>query len=205
MHVGLLYRDPAGQTQFLHLAFHHQLIKQRPAAGQGYLWADGGAWISDPESAANAEFLSDYIELASRNTDIAYGVIPPDEAFDEGGRYAALDPSKGLTCATFVALVLKSAGFPVVALETWRAREGDDAWRRSVVGLLKTHDAPEQARLIEGQQAPFRLKPDEIAIAVVQPTIPVTFDEAIALSPALTSQLLSPGAPIDPSTECQSP
>lgn len=189
MHVGLIYEDPQGQPSFAHLAFHHDVRKDAPPNDEAYLW-DDCAWLSDPDVRSSAEYLADYIETCVRNTNVDYGIDPPDEAFSESGQYNGLNPSKGLTCATFIAAVLKGAGFPVVDLSTWSRRtEEDDKWGAGVMALLRRH-APERAAQIHGQTVPFRLKPDELAAAAADIAIPVSFERAIDLAVPLREAML---------------
>jgi hypothetical protein len=188
MHVGLIYEDPQGQPSFAHLAFHHDLRKDAPPNEEAYLWADC-AWLADPGVRSNAEYLADFIETCIRNTNVDYGIDPPDDAFDASGQYIDLDPSKGLTCATFIAAVLRSAGFPVVDLSTWCSRAEDDDWGAGVMRLLQ-HLAPARAAQLQGQTVAFRLKPDELAAATADIAIPVSFERAIELAEPLREPML---------------
>ncbi len=190
LHVGLVYVDPKGERSFAHLAFHNDLRKEPPPDADGYLW-DDCAWLAEPRLRANAEAVAVFIETCVRRTDVPYGMDPPDDAFDAQGRYDELDPSKGLTCATFIAAVMKSVGFPVVDLTTWENRVGDEQWKQSVLRLLRRH-CPDRARQVEGSQARFRLRPEEIAAATAATAIPVEFKPAVEMGAALREIALQP-------------
>lgn len=183
MHVGLLYVDPDGAPHLLHLAFHHDLRKEPLPSQDEYLW-DDCAWLASPKMRANAELIADFIETCAQNTDIDYGFSPPDDAFDADGKYDALNPSKGLTCATFIAAIFKSAGFPTVKLETWPSRPDDEAWRQSVLRLLRRYE-PKRAAQLSGSEVAYRLKPSELAAASASSRAPLCFARAVRLAAPL--------------------
>ena len=189
MHVGLLYDDPEGAPHMLHLAFHHDLRKEPPPNRDEYLW-DDCAWLAAPRMRANAELIADFIETCALNTEIDYGFSAPDDAFDADGKYDALDPSKGLTCATFIAAVFKSAGFPTVKLETWPSRPDDEAWQQSVLRLLRRF-APERAAQLSGAEVAYRLKPSELAVASASSRAPLCFARAVRLAAQLEANLVA--------------
>ena len=188
MHVGLLYVEPEGDCRFVHLAFHHDLRNELAPNDHGYWWA-GCAWLAGEEQLANAEFLAEYIWACSQNTDVDYGFNPPPVAFGIDGKYDALNPSKGLTCATFVASVLKCGGFPVVRLEEWERRVEDDAWKQSVLRLLCRFGHQDRAEQIGHEEIAFRLKPDEAAAAAASQIIPLGLAQTIAIAEPLKDLL----------------
>lgn len=188
MHSGLLYVDPEGSPYFLHLAFHHDLVKEAPPNQDEYLW-DDCAWLASPGMKSNAELIADFIETCALNTAIDYGFAPPDDVFDADGKYDALDPTKGLTCATFIAAVFKSAGFPTVKLETWPSRPEDEAWRVSVLRLLRRL-RPERAKQLEGVGVDYRLKPSEVAASSVSHRAPLCFARAVRLAAPLEASMI---------------
>lgn len=189
MHTGLIYRNAAGEQRFLHLAFHHDLRDEIAPVSSRYFWADC-AWLALPDFEVVGDTLIAYIESVSEETEIAYGFDGSDVHFDGGGHYVSLDPAKGLTCATFIATVLESAGVPVVELTTWQPRADDEEWRAIIMEALQ-HEAPDRAAEVAQSPMEFRLRPDEIAGASTGVKLPLVFQEAIAAAQPIRAQLFA--------------
>lgn len=173
LHVGLVYRLTDGVPRMAHLAFHHDLRDEAAPTGHGYAWADCG-WLQDPDYASSGAFVARFIQGTLRRRDVRYGLNPDLDCYATG-QLVETDPRFGLTCATYIAAVLKGAGFDILDIGTWVARPGDEAWSRHVLALLDRY-APARAEELRGQVAPFRVRPDEMAAAVAGPSFPVTME-----------------------------
>jgi len=189
MHVGLVYRSSDGEQRFLHLAFHHDLRDESAPVSPHYFWADC-AWLSLPDYDVVGEALVAYIESVREETELPYGFDASGVQFDGGGHYVSLDATKGLTCATFIATVLESAGIPVVDLATWQSRPDDEAWRAIIMEALQ-EIAPARAAEVAHSTLEFRLRPDEIAGASISTQVPLVFSEAIAAAQPIRNQLFA--------------
>jgi hypothetical protein len=189
MHVGLLYRSTDGEQRFLHLAFHHDLQDQVAPVNARYFWADC-AWLALPDFEVVGDTLVSYIESVREETKVPYGFDGADVHFDGGGHYVSLDQVKGLTCATFIATVLESAGIPVVDLTTWQPREDDEKWRAIIMDALQER-APDRATEVAQSPMEFRLRPDEIAGASSGTKVPLVFQEALTAAQPIRAQLFA--------------
>lgn len=142
-----------------HLAFHEDLRCDPVYPQSGYVWSDC-LWLQDPDYAATATFVARFVKGILRNEKVDYGLLPDLDSFAEG-EYIARHPLVGLACASYVAAVLKGAGFDVIDLSTWKYRPEDDVWSDQVLDMLRRY-APARAAGLEGQRAPFRVRPDEV-------------------------------------------
>lgn len=105
LHVGLVYRLTDGVPRMAHLAFHHDLRDEAAPTGHGYAWADCG-WLQDPDYASSGAFVARFIQGTLRRRDVRYGLNPDLDCYATG-RLVETDPRFGLTCATYIAAVLK--------------------------------------------------------------------------------------------------
>ena len=191
MHVGLVYRDTEGDQRFIHLAFHYDLRDEPAPSSAAYLWADCN-WLGAPEADLKRDIITSFIESVREEAKVPYGFDASGTHFDGGGQFISLDPSKGLTCATFVASVFESAGFPVVDLATWEKRSDDEVWRAILMDVLQ-HHAPERAAQVAGSAMEFRLRPDEIAAASCGSDVPIPFPQAVAAAEPIRDVLFPAG------------
>ncbi|MBA9070209.1 hypothetical protein FHR71_003973 [Methylobacterium sp. RAS18] len=187
MHVGLAF-ETGGITRMAHLASHEALLCSPLREEKGYAWADCG-WLQDPDYASSAEYIALFIKASLRNDKVPYGLDPDLDSF-ASQEFVARDPIQGLTCATYIAAVLRGAGIEVVDIATWRHRPEDDAWSEAVLEELQRR-APLRAAELAGQRARFRVRPDEMAFAVAEMSVPVSFDQAVAGATGVRAILLA--------------
>ena len=177
LHVGIVFRLSDGTPWIAHLAFHEKLRDHAAPTGDRYAWADC-RWLQTDEHSHSGPFVARFIQGTLRNRKVRYGLDPRLDCFSTG-TYGEDDPRYGLTCATYVAAALKGAGIDLLDITTWIARPGDEAWTNAVLRALR-EGAPERAAELEGQRAPFRVRPDEVAAAAEGPIFPISMTEAEA-------------------------
>ncbi len=192
MHVGILF-EASGGTKFLHLAIHERLLCDA-APPVPYHWSDCD-WLGTGRYLGSEDHLLNVIEVAAERGDVAYGYVPPSDLYDGAGHLLTIAATEGVTCATFVALLFKAAGFPVVDLAGWRPRAEDAAGREGVLDYLRRRH-PERYEIVRDQDVPFRLHPHEVATAAARTRIPTRFAEAELLSRPLYDALLPQGGAV---------
>jgi hypothetical protein len=178
LHVGIIYRDPAKQPWVVHLAWHerlgHEPVGQFAAANPKL----------DP---AEEFFLAAYFQrlaLSPRNRTIPYNLKhEPDVAFDRNGNYAPPPDATGLSCATFVVAAFRSAGKDLVDTATWLVRgepeRGADeaAQEKFLTRLAAKPETRGQAERIRGEAGGPRVRPQDVAGACLEDTLPATFSQ----------------------------
>lgn len=184
LHVGILYRRQEGPIHFAHLARHEACFDEEARNDRGYFWEDS-AWYTAPGMEGAAIALAAYIRSCASESAIPYSPIVGAARFDELGRYENGGPLEGLTCASYVHTVLKSGGFDAVEIGTWGPRLDDATWWSNLIPYL----GPRGDELRD-LTLPYRLRPDEIAVACVSGDAPLNFSQAVAQGAILTNQLL---------------
>lgn len=105
---------------------------------------------------------------------------------DGDGTYSfvAKTPGKGVTCATFVMLVLQTVGFPLLDIETWQTRPEDIQWQECIMQTLRQHSGmtEQEADLVAQDIGSVRFRPIEVASAAQNEPWPVNFETATALA-----------------------
>lgn len=178
-HVGILYRrDASGNCAHLHLAGHLRL-QNDDAVIPGACWvvpALDELALSDLR--ASASLIAK--RLASKG--VPYALRPLDARFDGDG-LLQLNQSRGLTCATFVLLVMAHALVTLVDATTWdedRTSERvriDESAQATLVAYLRRHDA-HHADLLAQEVGCARIRAEEVAAASGMTGHPITFMRA---------------------------
>ena len=175
-HATFIYRANDGTLNQLHLAWHMLLRDEPFPEGDGYFWGRLGL---DP---INQRVLSAFLPTVDAIAgSVPYGIDweSTQECFNPDGSLILLPLGKGLTCATFLAAILKSQGYQLVDIATWPVRPDDIVWQEEIITLLSQREAnlehvEEMRRDVGGK----RLKPAEAVGACFQLDWPVGFDEA---------------------------
>lgn len=155
-HCGFLYNSELGSSKnsfFLHLGNPLHLYNEAELDQNNFLGYINSKpnflWL--PFSDVPTQFLklirSKCIIIAKKNNALPYGVFHDEETFfDAEGNLILGQDSNGLTCATFVKVVLKGCGVDVLEENGWpEERETDVYWlngmiehyKKDVVGLHK--------------------------------------------------------------------
>lgn len=182
-HVVFVYEAPDGSLRLSHLEWHRRFRGDAPWDGQ-YYWCTA-AGMDELNRKTIAAWLH---ALARKPQSMDYGLSFDDCEFiaDGDGTYAfvAKTPGKGVTCATFVMLVLQTVGFPLLDAETWQTRPEDVQWQESIIQTLRQHSGmtEQEADLVAQDVGSARFRPIEVATAAQHDPWPVNFHTATALA-----------------------
>jgi hypothetical protein len=179
LHSGFVYRTGHGSTRILHLAFHHRLVDEE--ASSPFRWAD----ISIDSD--NKIVLSRLLALvAGTDSKIAYGFDSTGAAFNSSTGALVPPPiGKGMTCATFILVILAGYAYYPLDKTTWPERPEDTEWQANIIGLLEKVQAPREHIVgVLQDVGAKRIRPDEVVGAVTAPTEdwPLDFKSARALA-----------------------
>ena len=189
-HVSLIYSGADGEPRLSHLAWHCRLIDE--PWDSTYVWCEA-AGLDAVNVAVVASYLRS-IDIGRPNvpygfqflgcrfeTDPASGLI----VFRSGA------PGAGLTCATFVVLVFSSLSLPLLDPLSWpNQRDGDDAWRETIVDLLRRHGVAEsRIRQIESSPPDVRIRPEDVLASASLNDWPVAYGSIAALLDTVIAEL----------------
>lgn len=175
-HIGILHRaTDEERVAFLHLAWHYRL-REDESPKDDYVWID-------PEvPPARARQTAAFCRKLSRNnqTGIPYAFSAPNDCFDEASARFLLGGTRyGLTCATFVVAVFRATGLQMLDDDTWKDRDGDAEWQRSIIPLLRQSGADEaHVRHVESEVGSIRFRPEDVGGAAANSPWPVDFEQA---------------------------
>lgn len=162
-HVGLLYRPDAGAPpRMLHLGWHHQLNDAVVGDSYACVLLTGLPKLLAPFVVTTCKLAA----AAPENQKMPYGFGYQVNSVrqDPTTGVITLHGPSGLTCATFVLAMLDVAGFVLLDLATWEAREGDERWKDAVLDLLEQHGAsPEHVESVRADRSHTRVRPDDVA------------------------------------------
>lgn len=212
LHVALVF-DAEGVSRALELAWHRDVRCQ--------LVENEGLFAAPDLHPANARAMAMFCDAVAEHNatfdgpaPIPYWIGYGGEVFTAAGRWLH---STGLTCATFVYAIFLSMGYQAAVPSSWSARDEDAVWQCSILRQLAVK-YPDEARVQRCLVGCTRLRPEEVAVALVQPpaswpTVFSTVDQgASALRERLGVEPFSacfakPGVPLgcflQPSTSSQ--
>jgi hypothetical protein len=177
-HAGVLYqRSLDDAVRHLHLAWHHRLCDEAGLAG-------GVGWIEPtlPEDVIeDVAFLAELVAAREENGTVPYGLSLERAKVDDRG-VVVLDGERGLTCATFVMIVIAKVGVSLLDRETWNTDPDDDrraedaAHQRSLVSYLRnTPGASQHAADVAREVGCTRFRAEEVAAATALSPRPVPY------------------------------
>ena len=170
-HVGLCYFYE-GKHRFLHLAWHHKLTDDEKIDKRRCY-----APLSKHED--HQLVIAGFLAVVKDNAGLVpYGIDyeSAEACIQPDGSLVCLPLGKGLTCATFVADVLRAAGYRLLDFSTWPERPSDAVWQNWVIQTMKSTGVdPEYIKYIEQDIGAKRLRPEEAAGACVTSPWPVSY------------------------------
>ena len=194
-HIGILHKKDGGGVKLLHLAWHFVLKNSDPKPCY--------AWVDVPIHPARARQVAVRCRQIFRNNPrgLPYAFSPPNDCFDAEQSTYLFGPTRhGLTCATFVIAVFQTAGIRIVRDETWPAsRPDDDVWKQKIIAALQNPRitnpvaTAEHIAFIQAEAGSTRFRPEEVAGAAANNTIPTAFDEAEKLAAETLQKLIQDG------------
>ncbi len=189
-HVAFIYEAPDSSLRLSHLEWHRRF---RPYD----LWNNQYYWSSaDGMEALNRKTVAAWLFALSQNPQIIdYGLSFEGCEFtqDATGSWAFISQSgKGITCATFIMLVLETVGFPLLEKGTWPARAEDTSWQNSMLELLKQHTDMTAAdlELVAKDVGCVRFRPIEVVAAADHGDWPVAYETAVELASVILAEII---------------
>ncbi|MCK6514912.1 hypothetical protein L6R46_07655 [Myxococcota bacterium] len=123
-----------------------------------------------------------------RDKTFPYALGDFGSTFDDRGGLVLAPGSVGLTCATFVMAVLRSAGVEVLLEEGWPVRSEQDAfWLQALVGFAHPNHLAALTAQVEAGVA--RVHPHELLAACTLTPLPVTFSQVQPTAAAVIAKL----------------
>lgn len=187
-HLGIVFNEKGNRLKLLELGWHHKLfVKDLPLPKCGIAIP-----IALPPAASKG-VVAVVRAISRKLPKISYGIdfIASKGSF-AGSVYSAPRGSAGLTCASFVLEVLRTAGVPMILEETWRESDLNRDWGNEVVRILEEHGADHKhvAAVRQGING-LRLIPFELAAAATLPLNerPAAFESVQEIAAELRNQL----------------
>jgi hypothetical protein len=162
-HIGLAFHSAKSGPCVLHLAWHKVLKADQIPQQLHACWA---AFVPPLPKLASKQVVAFVRTVAARGAQINYGIdfISAQGSFLENGTYRPPRGSTGLTCASFVVEVLRSASIKLVKEETWQANPANEEWGNEVCYLLHTTGADaDHVEAVRSTVNGLRLRPFEVA------------------------------------------
>jgi hypothetical protein len=199
-HIGLCFHSGKNGLQLLHLAWHRNLRVEAIPADIRICWV---ADIIDIPTSAAKQLVALMRFVSSRKPHIGYGInlFKAKGSFDARGIYSAPVGSDGLTCATFVVEVLRSASINLVDESTWAFSQANVNWGVSVCrALADSGVAASHVDSVKSNISGFRMRPFEVAGVAQEANAswPVNFQHAQTCATRAEQELLA----YCPSSQC---
>jgi hypothetical protein len=139
-HTGIIFRGNTSSVYAIHLLGHRYLGKGRPPEG---------CWIIQIDvpriRISSITGLLRMVMKKYRFGGPSYGFSSPErEWFTAFGTVVPHKPGEGLTCTSMVIALFKSAGFPLIDLETWPSRNSDQ--QRKINWVLRNQERRPEMR-----------------------------------------------------------
>ena len=187
-HCGLLYRaHDGGQLLFIHLADHFRLNVGQPE--EGYYFVLPSLDSSDAKGLAAACGI-----VALRRPDIPYGFVPRGVSFNvTNGEVILKDDSSGVTCASFITMLLSSLGHELLVENEWPIGI-NDAWVKKTIDRMKENGVSSRhIRLIRAtKDVAVRFRPEEVVASGSSSPWPIDYELATSAAGHLMAQLPYP-------------
>lgn len=134
-HLGVAFHDKDKTPRLLHLAWHTDLRLEAIPDQVQQCWINQ---ILDLPPAASKGVVAFVRAVAKRMPTIKYGInaLAARNSFVTPG-YSPPKGSDGLTCASFVAEVLRGAKVPLVKIESWEESDKNRHWGEAVCLALQ--------------------------------------------------------------------
>ncbi len=187
IHTGILHREDSGQLNILDLRWHENL-RCEPAT-QEYHCVIPDLYEEEIDSITGLCRLIQKLNLGENTQKIpyAFGVAADTEINNTGD--IILKNGLGLNCSSFVLVVFKNAGVPILNIEGWpNNRTGDIERQQQLLEMMKTGlpnanppvppAQPEHIAKVEASLPCIRVRPEEVAGAAMADRIPSTFLES---------------------------
>lgn len=195
LHVGLAYEHNEDSVVFCHLAWHHRLRHDLDPPAQPHWSRSELYWKDVSLHPINRKVVAAWLEnLRHDSNRIPYGFDVRPPVFSEDGRYIPQALGKGMTCATFVVEVYRSTSFTLVDEGTWPNRPAEDAhWQAEILARLADgHAGQDHVDALRNDIGCIRIRPEEVASATLQDTLPASFESCRALAVQIKALFVTP-------------
>lgn len=165
-HLGIVFNEKGNKLKLMELGWHHKLLVSdipRPKCGVAIS-------LALPPAAGKA-VVAVVRAISRKLPKISYGIdfIASKGSF-VGSVYSPPKGSTGLTCASFVSEVLRSAAVTLVQEITWEHSPSNLEWAAEVIRTLREHGADDKHVVaVEKGVNGLRLIPFELAAAATLP------------------------------------
>jgi hypothetical protein len=170
LHAGLLHRRAGQHPGVLHLGWQDHLSEE---------WSWAKLWAvpeTEPEKLRVAAGVCRRImRVYKKRRAFPYALAWLGSDFNSRGGLRLKPGSKGLTCATFILAVFKTAGVELVLEEDWPIRTADDRRFLELVAGFATDEHLEVLRS-EVEAGCRRIQPHEVVGACACTPLPAAFE-----------------------------
>lgn len=176
-HAGMLHRPQEEVVNMLDLANDHWLRNSPPSNKYAWVQLELPA-VRLLSVAAMCRRIAKLYASPARG--LPYAFRYKDTVFSADGKMLLGKSEHGLTCATFILAVLKSAGVDLLKLDEWPQRDGDMDRHRELLTMLQGDPNVSRAHIAEvtGEVRCVRYRPEEVVGAASLAQLPVSFVDA---------------------------
>lgn len=183
-HSAMLYENLAGELRLLHLADNFDLRNHEPDSR--YKWVP--AALPRPKCKLLAVLCD---RVGSLGQQLPYGFDKNGISIDRtSGRVSPIPEEKGLTCASFILIMLETYGIRLLKEEEWPAGVNNEWQAQSIERLrLSGKSSAEQLRTMEESIGACRFTPTEVVGASTVRPWPVGYTQATTLGILLSVEI----------------
>lgn len=184
-HAGMLHRPQEEVVNMLDLANDHWLRNSPPSNKYAWVQLELPA-VRLLSVAAMCRRIAKLYASPARRLPYAFRYI--ETIFSVDGKMLLGKSEHGLTCATFILAVLKSAGVDLLKLGEWPQRDGDVDRHRELLAMLQGDSNVSRAHIAEvaAEVRCVRYRPEEVVGAASSAQLPVSFVDAETAAGRLT-------------------
>ncbi|MDF5776544.1 hypothetical protein [Pseudomonas syringae] len=189
-HLGIIFNEKQNKLKVMELGWHHVFyVSDIPHRRCGIAIP-----VALPPNAGKS-VIAVVRAVSRKKPKIPYGIdFVASKGSFLGTTYTPPKGSDGLTCASFVLEVLRSAAVPLIQEETWTECDANREWAADVIRLLRHHGADDRhVAAVEKNVRGLRLIPFELAAAAALPLDdrPASFADVQGIAGDLRIQLNS--------------
>lgn len=193
-HVGFEVMED-GELYIYHLAFHCMFKREKASDYPSDYYP-----VELPNFTPHEKLhISSYLKaiLQRNGSDVPYGInFVPGLVIDKDGDVVeGLPAGSGLTCATFVIEVFLNQAFEIMDIDSWKLRDGDEVWQKSILEMLSRYSSAEHVSAMQqsvGRSSRYR--PEEVAgCARKFDDEPIQFDGGVILGSEIVREMTDAG------------
>ena len=184
-HAGMLHRAGEDSAYLLHLAWDHDLRNAPPSREYAWVQLD----LPPARLLSIAAMCRRIAKIHARpEGGLPYAFRYRETAFGVDGRILLGKSEYGLTCATFILAVLRSAGVDLLRFAEWHHRDGDVERHHELLAMLRGDPriAADHLAAVASEVRCTRYRPEEVVGAASSAPLPVSFIDAQAAAGHIT-------------------